>query len=118
MDSNVHPNLHQNARQNFIEWRSTVIEAYGQSCNIYIRNGLLGSLLSDAVWALLPGNTLVEDPVGDLSAVVTILQRPILQQFMPLASAATAVQQAAWDRNIKVMKHTRKNYDMLNSTNQ
>lgn len=113
MDVNFHPNLHQNARQNFIEWRSTVIEAYGQSCNVYIRNGLLGFLLSDAAWALLPGNTIVEDAIGDLPAVITIVPRPILPQFTPLAPAATAVQQAAWDRNIKIMRYTRENYDML-----
>ena len=29
------------------------------------------------------------------------------------ALAATAIQQAAWDRNIKILRHTRESYDML-----
>ena len=113
MESNFQPNLHQNARQNFIGWRSTVIEAYGQSCKVYSRHGLLGFLLSDAAWATLPGNTTVAEPVDDLPAVVTISPRPILPEFMPLAATATAVQQAAWDRNVKIVRHTRENYDIL-----
>jgi hypothetical protein len=73
--------------KNFIEWRSTVIEAYGQSCNVYIRNGLLAFLLSDTAWAPLPGNTIVEDAIENLPAVITIVPRPILPQFTPLAPA-------------------------------
>ena len=114
MDANFHPNLHQNARQNFISWRSTVIEAYGQACNVYNQHGLLGFILSDEAWANLPGNTTIADPVDDqLPAIVNVAARPTLPVFTPLALAATAVQQAAWDRNIKILRHTRESYDML-----
>ena len=106
-------NLHSNARQNFLGWRSSLVEAYGQSCNVYNRHGLLGFLLSDAAWALLPGNTTTAEPVDDLPAVITIAARPILPEFTPLAAAATAAQQSAWDRNTKILKYTRENYDLL-----
>ena len=113
MDANFQPNLHQNARQNFIGWRSTVTEAYGQACNVYGRHGLLGFLLSDEAWANLPGNTTEAAPIDDLPAVITIAVRPVLAEFTPLASTATALQQAAWDRNTKIMRHIRESYDTL-----
>ena len=105
--------LHSNARQNFLGWRSSLVEAYGQSCNVYNRHGLLGFLLSDAAWALLPGNTTTADAVDDLPAVITIAARPTLPEFTPLAAAATAVQQSAWNRNTKILKYIRENYDLL-----
>ena len=108
MDSNFQPNLHQNARR---YKKSTVIEAYGQSCKVYW--DLLGFLLSDTAWAALPGNTTVAEPVDNLAAVVTIAPRPTLSELTPLALTATAVQQAAWDRNLEIMRHTRENYDLL-----
>lgn len=113
MESQTPINLHSHARQNFLEWRSSIIEAYGQSCNIYYRHGLLGYLLTDADWALLPGNTVTEEPVDNLPAVVIIAARPTLPEFTPLAAAATTAQQSAWDRNTKILKYTRENYDTL-----
>lgn len=113
MESQTPINLHSHARQNFLEWRSSIIEAYGQSCNIYYRHGLLGYLLTDADWALLPGNTITEEPVDNLPAVVIIAARPTLPEFTPLAAAATTAQQSAWDRNTKILKYTRENYDTL-----
>ena len=62
---------------------------------------------------MLPGNTTTADPVDGLPAVITIAQRPVLPEFTPLAAAATAAQQSAWDRNTKILKHVRENYDML-----
>jgi hypothetical protein len=105
--------LHSNARQNFLGWRSSLVEAYGQSCDVYNRHGLLGFLLSDAAWALLPGNTTTAEAVDDLPAVITIAARPTLPEFTPLAAAATMVQQSPWDRNTKILKYIRKNYDLL-----
>ena len=113
MENSAQINLHTNARQNFLSWRSSIIEAYGQSCIVYNRHGLLGFLLSDTAWALLPGNTTTADQVDNLPAVITIAQRPILPEFTPLAAAATALQQSAWDRNTKILKHIRENYDAL-----
>ena len=113
MDVTFQPNLHQNARQNFISWRSTIMEAYGQSCNVYNRHGLLGFIVSNEAWAALPGNIIEAVPVDNLPEVITIVARPTLPEFTPLAPAATALQQAAWDRNIKIMRHTRDSYDGL-----
>ena len=61
----------------------------------------------------MPGNTTTADPVDNFPAVITIAQRPILPEFTPLAAAATAVQQSAWDRNTKILKHIQENYDAL-----
>ena len=105
--------LHTNARQNFLSWRSSTIEAYGQACVIYYRHGLLGFLLPDTAWANLPGNSITTEQEDDLPAVITIAQRPTLPEFTPLAAAATAAQQSAWDRNTKILKHVRENYDAL-----
>ena len=80
---------------------------------MYNQHGLLGFLLSDTVWAALPGNTTVAEQIDNLPAVVTISPRPTMPDFTPLALTATAVQQAAWDRNVKIMRHTRENYDLL-----
>ena len=61
----------------------------------------------------MPRNTTTADLVDNLPAVITIAQRPILPEFTPLAAAVTAVQQSAWDRNTKILKHIRENYDAL-----
>ena len=106
-------NLHTNARQNFLVWRSSIIEAYGQACNVYSRHGLLGYLLADPAWALLPGNTVTAEPIDDEPPIITIVARPTLPEFSPLAAAATTAQQSAWDRNTKILKYTRENYDTL-----
>ena len=88
MDANFYPNLHQNARQNFISWRGTVIEAYGQAYNVCNRHGLLGFILSDEAWANLPGNTTVADPIDDqLPAIVNVAARPFLPVFTPTAGS-------------------------------
>lgn len=113
MDISAPINLHTNARQNFLSWRSSIIEAYGQACNVYNRHGLLGYLLSEEAWALLPGNTIIAEPVNDLPALITIAARPVLPDFIPLAAAATAAQQSAWDRNMKILKYNRESYDTL-----
>lgn len=105
MENPTPTSLHTNARQNFLSWRSSTIEAYGQACVIYYRHGLLGFLLSDTAWANLPGNSITTEQEGDLPAVITIAQRPTLPEFTPLAAAATAAQQSAWDRNTKILKH-------------
>lgn len=113
MESTTPINLHNHGRQNFLEWRSSIIEVYGQSCNIYDRHGLLRYLLSDDAWALLPGNTIITESVDDLPAVINIAATPILPEFTPLAAAATAAQQSAWDRNIKILKYIRENCNTL-----
>lgn len=106
-------NLHSNARQNFLSWRSSLIEAYGQSCNIYHRHGLLGFLLADLAWAQLPGNTVVVEQEGELPNIINVAVRPVLAEFTPLAATASAAQQTAWDRNSKITKYMRENYDTL-----
>ena len=110
MESTTPINLHGHAQQNFLEWRSSIIEAYEQSCNIYNRHGLLGYFLPDDAWAFLPGNTIIAEPVDDLPAIAA---RPILLEFTPLAAAATAAQQSAWDRNTKILEYIRENNDTL-----
>ena len=57
----------------------------------------------------LPGNTKVADPVdNELPAVVNITDRSALPE-----PTAIAVQQAARDRNIKIMQYSRESYGML-----
>ena len=106
-------NMHSNARQNFLGWRSSLIEAYGQSCNIYFLHGLLGFLLADRAWAQLPGNTITTEQEGELPDLITVAARPTFAEFAPLAATATAAQQSAWDRNTKITKHIRESYDAL-----
>ena len=106
-------NVHSNARQNFLSWRSSLLEAYGQSCNIYFPHGLLGFLLADRAWAQLPGNTITTEQADELPDLITIAARPILAEFTPLAATATAAQHSAWDRNAKITKHVRESYDAL-----
>ena len=113
MDAPFQPTLHQNARQKFISWRSTIIEAYGQACNIYLNHGLLGFILADAAWASLPGNTIGAAIVDENPPIVNIVDRPVLPTFTPLAANATTAQQAAWDRNIKIIRFIREHNDLL-----
>ena len=77
----------ENPRQQFRVFYRTVVAAYGAACTTVHQHGLLGYIVNDSQWALLPDNNVPND---DPAIPNEILPRPSITVPVTPGAAASA----------------------------
>ena len=86
-----------NPRQQFRLFYRSAVAAYGAACTTVYQHGLLGYIVNNTQWELLPGNNVI-DPDPDVANV--ILPRPsVIIPPIP-AAAASALTIKVWERKL------------------
>jgi hypothetical protein len=89
--------LLENPRQQFRLFYRAVVAAYGAACTTIHEHGLLGYIVNDTQWQLLPGNNVI-DP--DLAVANIILPRPSVVIPPTPAATAGALTIKVWERKL------------------
>ena len=87
----------ENPRQQFRLFNRAAVAAYGAACTTIHQHGLLGYIVNDTQWGLLPGNN-ITDPDPEVADV--ILPRPTVVIPLTPAPTAGALTIKVWERKL------------------